>query len=283
MGRKVNDNLMVLVDADIVAFQVSAATQKKLNFNSDFEDNPDEGEDIITTDVEGAWDSFQKSIASIQKACGAGAGVILTLTCPKGNWRKDVLPTYKGNRKKTERPLVLEEIRARAEAHYKTYIRDFMEADDVLGILQTNRNAMPHDTIIASIDKDLLTIPGRHYNFQKRTFATMTPASSNHFFLTQVLTGDVTDGYKGCPGVGPKKADKLLAPWTFMETIPGTRNMSQAIKVSDTLEAWNEGIVPAYEKRKLTEEDALVQARVARICHSSDYDFKNKKVKLWTP
>jgi hypothetical protein len=42
-----------------------------------------------------------------------------------------------------------------------------------------------------------------------------------------------------------------------------------------------EAVVAAFEKAKLTEADALVQAQVARICRASDYDFKTKKVKLW--
>jgi len=278
VAYKLNMNRKVLVDADIVAFQVAAATQGNFNFASDFDDDAPEEETIITTNVEGAWEAFQQSIDRIQEDTGAGAGVILTLTCPKGNWRKDVLPTYKGNRKKTERPLVLEEIRARAEANYETYIRDRMEADDVLGILQTNRAAMPFDTVIASIDKDLLTIPGKHWDFRKRKAETMNPAQSNYFFLTQCLTGDVTDGYKGCPGIGPKKAAAILEP--YLCDTPSNR---LGIDVSMTPQVWEEAIVPTYAKANLTEEDALVQARVARICHSSNYNFKTKEVILWQP
>ena len=42
-------------------------------------------------------------------------------------------------------------------------------------------------------------------------------------------------------------------------------------------------VLAAYEKAGLTEADALAQARVARILRASDYDFKQKKVKLWNP
>ena len=39
----------------------------------------------------------------------------------------------------------------------------------------------------------------------------------------------------------------------------------------------------AFEKKGLTEDDALLQARVARILRASDYDFKKKEPIMWTP
>ena len=35
--------------------------------------------------------------------------------------------------------------------------------------------------------------------------------------------------------------------------------------------------------KDLTEDDALVNARLARILTADDYDFKNKQPKLWSP
>lgn len=42
-------------------------------------------------------------------------------------------------------------------------------------------------------------------------------------------------------------------------------------------------VVQAYEKKGLSEEVALVQAQIARICRRDDYDFKRKEVILWKP
>ena len=42
-------------------------------------------------------------------------------------------------------------------------------------------------------------------------------------------------------------------------------------------------VLKAYAKAGLSEEEALTQARVARICRSNDYDFKTKQVILWSP
>jgi DNA polymerase-1 len=42
-------------------------------------------------------------------------------------------------------------------------------------------------------------------------------------------------------------------------------------------------VVDAYLKAGLTEEDALMNARMARILRAEDWDFENNEVKLWTP
>ena len=44
-----------------------------------------------------------------------------------------------------------------------------------------------------------------------------------------------------------------------------------------------ETIVSYYEKAGFGEEEALRQARVARICRNTDYDFKKKEVVPWVP
>ena len=42
-------------------------------------------------------------------------------------------------------------------------------------------------------------------------------------------------------------------------------------------------VVSAFEKQGLSENDALTQARVARILRAEDYNFKTHKPILWTP
>jgi DNA polymerase-1 len=78
--------------------------------------------------------------------------------------------------------------------------------------------------------------------------------------------GDPADGYKGIPGVGLKRAAKIL---------------DQA-EDGEPQEFWSL-IVEAYEARGLTEDDAILNARMARILRWEDYDYDNKEVKLWTP
>jgi 5'-3' exonuclease len=84
------------------------------------------------------------------------------------------------------------------------------EADDALGIHQskTDRN----ETIICSIDKDLLTIPGLHWNFVKKEKTVVSPMGALANFYAQFLIGDSADNIDGCDGIGKAKAPKILAP-----------------------------------------------------------------------
>ena len=42
-------------------------------------------------------------------------------------------------------------------------------------------------------------------------------------------------------------------------------------------------VVKAFESKGLTEEDALLNARLAKILTHEDYDAKRQEPKLWTP
>jgi len=78
------------------------------------------------------------------------------------------------------------------------------EADDLLGINQT------HETIICSIDKDLLMVSGRHYNFVKREHSEVSNKEGRWNFYKQLLTGDATDNIPGLWKIGPVKAAAML-------------------------------------------------------------------------
>jgi DNA polymerase-1 len=113
--------------------------------------------------------------------------------------------------------------------------------------------------IIASPDKDMKQIPGQLYNFDE-TF-TITPSEGAKWHLIQTLAGDQTDGYGGVPGIGVKRAETLF---------------------KDKGYSWKT-IVEAFIDKDLTEDDALTNARLARILTAEDYDFKNKQPILWSP
>ena len=132
-----------------------------------------------------------------------------------------------------------------------------LEADDTLGILATNGECSRN--IIVSVDKDMLTIPCEYYNMDKEVTETVDTKLADYMHLYQTLVGDSTDNYKGCPGVGPKKAADILK-------IP----------------SWSR-VVTAFEKAGLTSDDALVQARVARILRANEYNFDTGEVILWEP
>lgn len=122
------------------------------------------------------------------------------------NFRKEIYPEYKANRKDMVRPVYLEDCRAYLIEVWNARVSHGREADDMLGLGQTE------DTIIASIDKDLRMIPGRHYNFVKLILDEVTEGDAVRHFYKQLLIGDKADNIIGVAGIGPVKAGKLIDP-----------------------------------------------------------------------
>lgn len=246
---------ILLIDGDVYAYQAASGTESSVTFDGVNYTRTGSLPDAIT--------AFEDKIQSLCNRLKADS-YIIALTDGE-NFRKEILPTYKGNRDPANKPVVLSALKDHILATHKTYQRPGLEADDVLGILATSQKILPESRcIIVSVDKDMLTIPGEFWNSKQEKRFSSTEEEADRRHMIQTLTGDVTDGYSGCPGIGPKKAERLL------EGLTGYAAMWPVV-------------VKAFEKAGLTEEDALVQARVARILRVQDYDFKKKEVKLWEP
>jgi DNA polymerase-1 len=243
--------MRLLFDADIIAFKAAAATEQPINWGDGIWTLHGYEQDVIDHAM-----SYMQSVADKLDT----QDVLLFLT-GANNWRKDILPSYKSNRKATRKPLMLPFIRQFMVDNLDATIVDTLEADDLLGIEATSTD----DCIIVSEDKDLKTIPTMVYNPQKDDEPVRISeftAAWNHMF--QTLTGDSTDGYSGCPKVGPVAAKKILQDIDQVEDL------------------WP-AVVAAFKKQNLSEEVALQQAQVARICHASDFDKETGKVIPWTP
>ena len=186
--------------------------------------------------------------------------LIIALT-DKSNFRKDILPSYKDNRKQKRKPLALPLLRQYCIDNYDAVIMEGLEADDVLGILATEPTN--EERIIVSIDKDLLQIPGK-VSRDGKTFEVISEDEANYWHMMQTLTGDSTDGYSGCPKVGVKTAQKILG---------------DHIQVP-LLDLWMR-VLAAYAKVGYSTDEALAQARVARILRNTDYNKETGGIKLW--
>ena len=174
-------------------------------------------------------------------------------------FRHQMYPAYKAGRGR--KPLGVGEVKRWLIDEQEARLILGIEADDALGIMHTHPSRPRGETIVVSPDKDLRTVPGLLY--QRGDVLTITPEEAEREWLTQTLTGDSTDGYPGCPGIGSVRAKAVLD------------------KAEDG-DLWG-AVVAAYEKAGLTADDALLQARLARILRHPDYDFKAKEPILWTP
>jgi DNA polymerase-1 len=141
--------------------------------------------------------------------------------------------------------------------NWESHTQINLEADDVMGILGSASNLK---TVIVSDDKDMKTIPCRLYRPNDDDLLDISEQAADLNFYQQTLQGDPTDGYSGCPKVGKITAAKILGSrpdWSLVE--------NQFIKAG------------------LNREEAITQARLARILRVTDWDADKEKVKLWSP
>lgn len=120
------------------------------------------------------------------------------------NFRKKIYPEYKSTRKKNERPPVLVPLKELWKENFTVFQEDELEADDLLG------KAQDITTCIVSIDKDMLMIPGYHYNYVRNELYFVSDFNGIYNFYYQLLIGDPTDDIKGAKGIGKAKAVKIL-------------------------------------------------------------------------
>lgn len=269
--------MKLLFDGDMLCHRMAAAVEERSPFNKEI---------IIKADPEEAWNCIELRIQECERIAWEefeeDIDTIITFSSPR-NYRKDVNPEYKSNRKGKEKPIVFKEMVERCKRNYDCEEWDGIEADDVMGILQKE------DTIIVTGDKDLLQIEGYHMNLinPEAGIKFVTYAEGMELFWTQCLSGDSVDGFYGCPKIGKKKALQViqdnngLTPWerivnTYKEAMsPKTQTVTtdSGVKRIKKLKQYNLG---------LGESDALMTARCAYILRNeSEYNKDTGEVKLW--
>ena len=248
---KYSDQLLsqkiLLIDADLYLYRACAAAEEEVDWGDDLWS--------LQTDLKEAKSIFQRTLQEVCEVLDT-ANFILCFS-DRDNFRKEVLPSYKGGRKKVRKPTGYKAAVEWAQQTYLWHSEPMLEADDIMGILGS---APGHSTIVMSDDKDLKSVPCTLWRPVAGEFHVITEAQADMAFLTQALMGDATDGYSGCPTVGAKTAEKILAKAPSWSTVVST-----------------------YAKHKLNENYALTQARLARILRFSDWDRENNQIILWEP
>lgn len=191
---------------------------------------------------------------------------IVCLSGPReSNFRRKVYELYKAHRP-DERPEHHAACLQIVSDNCKTFQRKALEADDCLGLLATLGTVQ--QPVMVSIDKDLRTVPGWHFNPDKEDFPVRVRwDAADRMWMTQWMCGDSSDGYKGMEKIGPKKAEGILERAEQDEMDP----------VVAVLKAYRDH-AKGYDL-----DYTLAMARVSRILRAEDWDTKKKAPKLWTP
>lgn len=135
----------------------------------------------------------------------------------ENNFRYGIYPEYKANRLGQPAPKHLEPCREFMVRQWGAEVVNGMEVDDKLGIEQTRYGI---ESCIASFDKDLLQVPGHHYNFKHRVKSFVSPFDGLRTFYKQLIAGDGADNIPGYDGKVrnsvPKFIQKLHEPLNDM-------------------------------------------------------------------
>ena len=238
--------MKILIDCDYIVYKCCAAAETEMDFGDDVI--------VVTSNFSDAYKCVKRDLDRIQSDLGSFDDELILFFTSPNNFRKKILPEYKGHRQR-KKPCGFKRIISEWKKNYRVILKDTLEADDALGIYATKYPG----NIIVSPDKDMRQIPGKLYDFNETV--EITPDEGARWHLIQTMAGDNTDGYSGVPGIGVKKAEKIFEEKGY---------------------TW-QAVVETFVEKELTEEDALCNARLARILQTSDYDHKTKEPILWTP
>ena len=238
--------MKALIDADYTVYKSCAGAEEDIDW----------GEDVITvvSRFSEALNNVERDLTKIKNEFMWDVPELILFFSDSENFRKKIYPDYKGHRNR-KKPCGYRKVITELSNRYEVIKLSTLEADDALGIYAT---AHPGN-IVCSPDKDLRQIPGKLYDMKELT--TIDPIEGAKWHLIQTLAGDQTDGYSGVPGIGIKRAVALFEEYGY---------------------TWKT-VVKAFEDKDLTEDDALMNARLARILTCNDYDPIQHTVIPWTP
>ena len=235
--------MKLLIDADYIVYKSCAGAETDIDW----------GDDVImvVSKFSEAMTNVQRELTKIKGHFMWDVPEMILFFSDAVNFRKKILPSYKGHRNR-KKPCGYKRVINALADQYEVIRMPTLEADDAMGIYATKHPG----NIIVSPDKDMRQIPGKLFNMDE--VIDITPEDGMQWHYIQTLAGDQTDGYSGVPGVGIKRAVALFEEHGYK---------------------WST-VVKAFEDKGMTEEDALVNARLAKILTTDEYDGR---VIHWCP
>jgi len=186
--------MIALIDMDLVCFRSAASAEN-------------ESVGIAISRMKDLFEGIQSKV---------GATSYRAFLTGPNNFRKTINPLYKANRT-APKPRHLTALQDYAIKKLGAeWAPDTLEADDAMSIHQ---DKVGGTTTICSLDKDMLQVPGKHFQWAIGTlswskpdnFVDQTEIEGLRLFYEQCIKGDTSDNVKGIDGLGEKKATDLLS------------------------------------------------------------------------
>lgn len=194
-----------------------ALMREWLDFNEGKITVLDKSRHVVPDPISYALRATKVQIESIMEECEEHykepGKMVMYISGAGGSYRDKIATVrpYKGNRDPLHKPYHYNAIREYLREHYGSYVTRGIEADDAVSIFAHQLISRGGESwVVATIDKDLDQIPGRHYNYMNKVHYAITETDAERWFAFQCLAGDITDNVGGAWKCGPRRAEAIL-------------------------------------------------------------------------
>lgn len=128
--------------------------------------------------------------------------------------RKAFNPEYKANRT-SDPPKHLSLAKVYLKDKWNAVEVNNMESDDACNITRLSVT----NSYMCCIDKDLLALEGKHYNWKDDKWIEISSIEADYKFWSDMICGQSGDNIKGIPGKATKYVEKLFEPQIISHSI----------------------------------------------------------------
>tara|TARA_R100000734_G_C3303051_1_gene93551 strand:+ start:366 stop:1088 length:723 start_codon:yes stop_codon:yes gene_type:complete len=204
--------MILLIDADSLIFASCYRSKNDTNYHL----YPDNFYTNIEDSINKFNEQYMKIVNDLEELYTIES--IVTFNGSKGNFRKQLTPDYKANRKKQILPPLLHPMHQYVKDNYDSKYGYGIETDDLVAkYWKRLSNEFGRDEVmIVSIDKDYKQFPCLLYNYhyKHKVILDISESDALYNFYEQMIVGDTADNVNYFKGKGKKFAEKYFVDCT---------------------------------------------------------------------
>lgn len=200
--------MILLIDADSLIFASCYRSKNDINYHL----YPDNFYTNIEDSINKFNEQYMKIVNDLEELYTIES--IVTFNGSKGNFRKQLTPDYKANRKKQILPPLLHPMHQYVKDNYDSKYGYGIETDDLVAKYwkRLSDEFGRDEVMIVSIDKDYKQFPCLLYNYhyKHKVILDISESDALYNFYEQCIVGDVADNVNYFKGKGKKFAEKYF-------------------------------------------------------------------------
>jgi len=200
--------MILLIDADSLIFASCYRSKNDTNYHL----YPDNFYTNIEDSINKFNEQYMKIVNDLEELYTIES--IVTFNGSKGNFRKQLTPDYKANRKKQILPPLLHPMHQYVKDNYDSKYGYGIETDDLVAKYwkRLSDEFGRDEVMIVSIDKDYKQFPCLLYNYhyKHKVILDISESDALYNFYEQMIVGDTADNVNYFKGKGKKFAEKYF-------------------------------------------------------------------------